>query len=83
MLKHAALSLTLLIGSVATLLAQPHWAYSLGGVGNDHVADIQVDGSGNLYITGEFSGAITFGGQGFQAQGALDLFVAKLDQNGG
>ena len=75
--------LSSLLGATVQLPAQPHWAYSLGGVGNDHVADIQVDGAGNLYITGEFSGAITFGGQGFQAQGGLDLFVAKLDTDGG
>lgn len=78
-----SLLVALLVGAVNLLHAQPHWAYTLGGVGNDHVADIQVDGAGNLYITGEFSGAITFGGQGFQASGGLDLFVAKLDPNGG
>jgi hypothetical protein len=77
------LLLALLVGASNLLHAQPHWAYTLGGVGNDHVADIKTDGTGNLYITGEFSGAITFGGQGFQASGGLDLFVAKLDPNGG
>ncbi|MBK8612906.1 MAG: hypothetical protein IPN85_05340 [Flavobacteriales bacterium] len=77
------LILFLMVEAAVQLQAQPHWAYSLGGVGNDHVADIQVDAVGNLYITGEFSGAITFGGQGFQSQGGLDLFVAKLDTDGG
>lgn len=69
--------------SSVTMLAQPHWAWSLGGTGNDHVADILSDATGDLYITGEFSGSIVFDGQGFTAVGGTDLFVAKLDPNGG
>lgn len=65
------------------MTAQPHWAWSLGGTGNDHVADILSDAAGHLYITGEFSGVIVFDGQGFMAGGGTDLFVAKLDPNGG
>lgn len=64
------------------LLAQPFWAKDVGGVGNDHVADVQVDQDGSIYITGEFGGTMVFGGQSYASAGSIDLYVAKLDPMG-
>ncbi len=62
--------------------AQPHWIRDLGGTGNEHVADVQVDADGSIYITGEYGGAITFGGQGYSGFGGIDAFVARLAPDG-
>ncbi|HEY0977076.1 MAG TPA: gliding motility-associated C-terminal domain-containing protein [Flavobacteriales bacterium] len=62
--------------------AQPFWAKDVGGIGNDHVADVKVDADGSIYMTGEFGGTMTFGGQTFSSAGSLDFFVAKLNGSG-
>ena len=62
--------------------AQQFWAYDLGGVGNDHVADVKVDASGAIYITGEFHGAMTYDGVGLTSGGGIDFFIARLNSDG-
>lgn len=62
--------------------AQPYWIKDVGGVGNDHVADVKVDGDGSIYLTGEFGGTMTVGGQTYSSAGSIDFFVAKLDPAG-
>lgn len=62
--------------------AQPHWIRDLGGSGNEHVADVQVDGDGSIYVTGEYGGVITFGGQTYAGHGGVDVFVARLAADG-
>ena len=43
---------------------------------------IAVDGTGNVYITGDFLSSAGFGSSNFTALGNEDSFIAKLDSNG-
>jgi hypothetical protein len=59
------------------------WAKNFGGDGKD----IAVDGSGNVYTTGNFSGTVDFnpgtGKNNLKATGnSIDIFVSKLDASG-
>lgn len=58
------------------------WAKTVGGSGEDRVACISVDRSGNSYVTGTFEGTAKFGGSVLSAKGKQDAFVAKLDPKG-
>ncbi len=64
------------------------WAKAMGGTGYDTGAGIVVDVSGNVYITGGFSGSSDFdpGAGTFTmtagTTGEADIFIAKLDTNG-
>jgi gliding motility-associated-like protein len=62
--------------------AQPHWVRDLAGTGNEHIADVQVDADGAIYVTGEYGGAVTFGGQTLPGFGGIDAFVARLTPDG-
>jgi hypothetical protein len=44
--------------------------------------DIAVDGSGNVYVTGEFVEQADFGPFTLNSAGSTDVFVTKLDLNG-
>jgi len=63
------------------------WATKAGGAGLDGSRGIAVDGAGNSYATGYFSGDATFGsGEANQTDlsstGSYDIFVAKYDRSG-
>ena len=60
------------------------WATSAGGSsGNDNAQDIALDGSGNIYITGDFYYRSYFGDTLLQGVGLdHDIFVAKLSPTG-
>ncbi len=59
------------------------WAKSFGGTGIDDGYGITVDNSGNLFITGDFSGTMFFTPtDSLVSLGGYDIFVAKLDNNG-
>lgn len=64
------------------LVAQPYWVKDVGGVGNDHVADVKVDADGSIYMTGEFGGTMTLGSQTYTSAGSIDVFVARLTPAG-
>ncbi len=45
--------------------------------------DVAVDGSGNIYLTGNFQGTVTIAGQTIiSAGGATDIFIAKYSSSG-
>ncbi|MDX9750609.1 MAG: hypothetical protein RBT71_05975, partial [Flavobacteriales bacterium] len=77
-------SVALLLGCLPMVGAfgQPYWVRDAGGAGNEHVADVKTDADGSIYVTGEFSGTMQFGGNAYVSSGAIDLFVAKLDPAG-
>jgi uncharacterized protein (AIM24 family) len=58
------------------------WSKSFGDSGLQDGKSIAVDGSGNVLVTGLFTGTIDFGGVPLKSAGGSDLFVAKLDANG-
>ncbi len=60
------------------------WVKTMGDVSQDFGTCIFVDSSGNVYTTGRFSGTVDFGnGVGLTSAGQGDIFISKLDSNGG
>ncbi len=58
------------------------WTFGTGSLSNEVANGISTDLTGNVYITGNFSGnTITFGGISLKNSGAEDIFIAKLDAN--
>jgi len=58
------------------------WAVSGGGTGEDWGYGIALDTNRNIYITGIFWGTATFGSTVLTTQGASDVFVVKLNNDG-
>ncbi|MBL7963359.1 MAG: gliding motility-associated C-terminal domain-containing protein [Flavobacteriales bacterium] len=77
-----ALAFAVVCAAAVRMSAQPYWSRNIGGSGNEHVADVKVDATGALYVTGEFFGTVTFMGQTFTSSGAADAFVAKVNADG-
>ena len=63
------------------------WAKGMGGTGTDFSWGIAVDSSGNAYTTGYFVGSADFdpgaGTANLTSSGLEDMFISKLDSNGG
>ena len=59
------------------------WAISAGGLGIDESNSVDLDSSGNVYITGKHQATAYFGSDSLTAAGnADDLFAAKVSYNG-
>src|SRR5690606_34737555 len=62
------------------------WAKSLGGIDVDRVSYITTDISGNVYLTGFFSGTVDFdpgvGVVNLTATGVIDIFILKITASG-
>lgn len=62
------------------------WALTMGGTEKDSGNSVAVDADGNVYLTGEFDGAVDFAAGGGAPNVLLnqyiDAFVAKYDSNG-
>jgi hypothetical protein len=62
------------------------WAQQLGGAGDDAAYSIVLDGSGNIYTSGSFSGTADFdpgpGSYTLTTIGVNNAFVNKLDASG-
>jgi hypothetical protein len=60
------------------------WAVSTGGSAIDEGKDIALDSAGNVYVTGEFHGEVSFGATLLAPQNlsSSNVFVAKLDPAG-
>ncbi|HMY16418.1 MAG TPA: MopE-related protein [Polyangium sp.] len=60
------------------------WAKGYGNdASNQYGFRIASDSMGNVAVTGRFSGTIDFGGGNLTMSGSPDIFLAKLDPNGG
>jgi hypothetical protein len=58
------------------------WSHGFGDTGDDIVAGVAVDASGDVAFTGYFSGTVDFGGTPLVSVGGVDIVVAKLSANG-
>ena len=62
------------------------WAKNIGSIGSDISYGIAVDGSGNVFITGAFTGTADFdpaaGTANLTSIGGIDIFFAKYDASG-
>src|SRR5439155_3523626 len=58
------------------------WSKHLGGTGDDLAMGVDVDGTGNVVVTGGFTGAVNFGGGVLTSAGMSDIFVAKYGADG-
>lgn len=62
------------------------WTKSIGGLDDDIAYGVDSDESGNIYVTGRFSGLVNFGGgatnSSLTATGTIDGFILKLNENG-
>lgn len=62
------------------------WAFKLGNTSSDYIKDIAVDASGDIYITGNFTGTVDFNPgpatNSLTPVGSGDMFLAKYDSDG-
>ncbi|MCB0713270.1 MAG: choice-of-anchor D domain-containing protein [Ignavibacteriae bacterium] len=58
------------------------WVKSAGGSGMDWANGIAVDGKGNSYVAGFFSGTATFGTAQLTSAGNYDIFIASYTPDG-
>ena len=62
------------------------WVKGIGGTGSDQGKSVAVDGAGNVYTTGFFTGIVDFdpnaGVFNLTTSGSNDIFVSKLDVTG-
>lgn len=58
------------------------WSNQLGGAYSDLGTAIDLDASGNLYLTGSYEDTAFFDSESMTAIGSTDFFLAKLDVNG-
>lgn len=58
------------------------WAKGFGGTGDSLGQSIVADSTGNVYVTGNFTGSATFGSKTLTSGGGYDVFVTKLDASG-
>jgi hypothetical protein len=60
------------------------WADLYGDASDQLAFAVATDGSGNVWVVGAFTGTLSFGGPTLSAAGMFnDVFVAKLDPDGG
>ena len=58
------------------------WVYTAGGSSSDFGYGIDLDSSGNSYITGYFEETVNFGGGDITAAGSYDIYVLKINPSG-
>jgi len=59
------------------------WAVKFGGPGEDRDPRIAIDGAGDVYVAGSFTGQVAFGAINLVSRGGPDIFLAKLHGSDG
>jgi uncharacterized repeat protein (TIGR01451 family) len=76
----------IITNTVVAQTATFKWAKSIGGTTADGGRSIALDASGNVYITGKFSGTVDFDPSSniynLSSSGSDDIFMSKLDASG-
>ncbi|MDX1624883.1 MAG: hypothetical protein R3323_00090 [Wenzhouxiangellaceae bacterium] len=62
-------------------LGEPASCMAAAGPGGGVARGVAVDGSDNVYVTGEFSGSLTVAGEPLTAAGGTDVFIASWDRD--
>lgn len=58
------------------------WSQRYGSTSNEIGFDLALDASGNIVVSGQFGGTVSFGGSALTSAGGLDIFVAKYNSAG-
>jgi hypothetical protein len=75
--------LLVLCATTASAQTPAHfWSQRFGSTLTDAGEDVAVDGSGNVFVAGSFSGTVDFGGGPLTSAGGTDIFLAKYNSNG-
>lgn len=61
----------------------PLWAHHIGGSDSDAAHDVAVGADGAIYVTGSFKRSMNVAGTTFQSKGNEDVYLLKLDSQGG
>jgi len=59
-----------------------NWVTSLGGNANEGGHQVVADGSGNIYLTGEFEDTLILGSDTLTGAGGSDIFLARYNNMG-
>lgn len=57
-------------------------AHTFGGMGTMQIGKMVVDANGDRYVTGGFTGSVSYGGRTIESSGGYDFFLAKLNPEG-
>jgi hypothetical protein len=71
-----------LVASFTAATSSGSWAMDIGGTGADMGYAVGRDASGNIFVTGYFSGSVNFGGGALSSAGGQDIFVVKYSPSG-
>ena len=58
------------------------WSKRIGGTTSDQGTGVAVDGSGNVFVVGNFTGTVDFGAGPVTSAGSQDIFVIKYSSTG-
>ena len=67
---------------VRALTGLTTWSQRFGSTLDDAGYAVAVDASGNVFVTGNFTGTVNFGGVNLVSAGDFDIFVAKYNAAG-
>ncbi len=78
----SGLGALVLAGMLVSGQALAAWPKNFGGALDDEASAITTTATGDIYVTGSFTGTIDIGPITLSAQGGTDVFVAKLRPDG-